>query len=86
LELKDFSMGLQIGSGAFALVKRAVHKDSQYTVAIKTYEKKTLTDNAAKNAIHNEINILSKLSHPNIMGLYEVIDTRTNVNLVMELC
>jgi len=45
--LKDFNMGIQIGSGAFALVKRAVHKISSYVVAIKTYDKKHLTDRHA---------------------------------------
>jgi serine/threonine protein kinase len=35
-------MGIQIGAGAFALVKRAVHKDSNFTVAIKTYDKRHL--------------------------------------------
>ena len=36
--------------------------------------------------MQKEINVLSKLSHPNIMSLYEVIDTRNNVSLVMEMC
>ncbi len=86
LALKDFSMGIQIGAGAFALVKRAVHKDSQHILALKTYDKKHLTDRHAQEALQQEIMILSQLEHPNIMTLYEVIDTRTNVNLVMELC
>ena len=37
-------------------------------------------------ALHNEIVVLAHLGHPNIMTLYEVIDTRTQVHLVMELC
>ena len=86
MQLKDFNIGLQIGAGAFAVVKRALHKHTQYTVAIKTYEKKSLLDQATKDAVQKEINILSSLSHPNVMGLYEVIDNRINVNLVMELC
>jgi hypothetical protein len=39
----DFSLGLSIGSGAFATVYRAVHKQSGFSVALKTYEKKLLT-------------------------------------------
>jgi len=85
-QLKDFNFGLQIGAGAFAVVKRAIHKDTQHALAIKTYEKKNLTDKEAKESVQKEINVLSLLEHPNIMGLYEVIDTRTNVNLIMELC
>ena len=53
---------------------------------MKTYEKKNLVDKDTKEAVQKEINILAKLDHPNIMSLYEVIDTRTNVSLVMELC
>jgi MAP/microtubule affinity-regulating kinase len=85
--LKDFTVGIQIGAGAFASVKRAVHKESSFTVAIKTYEKKHLAkDTNAQESLHKEILTLSQLDHPNIMGLFEVIDTRTSVNLVMELC
>lgn len=37
-------------------------------------------------AIHREIYILAGLNHPNIMKLFEVIDTPTHVNLIMQLC
>ena len=37
-------------------------------------------------AIHREIYILAGMDHPNIMRLFEVIDTKHAVNLVMELC
>lgn len=45
-----------------------------------------MVDNAAKEAVQKEISVLSGLDHPHVMALYEVIDTRTNVNLLMELC
>lgn len=85
--LKDFQMGIQIGAGAFAQVKRATHRESSFAVAIKTYDKRHLIkDPAAQEALHKEILTLSQSDHPNVMGLFEVIDTRMNVNLVMELC
>ena len=37
-------------------------------------------------SIHREIYILAGMDHPNIMRLFEVIDTKHNVNLIMELC
>ena len=55
-------------------------------IALKTYEKKNLKLAEARNAVHNEIDTLSQMFHPNIMRLHEVIDTRTQVHLVMELC
>ena len=79
-------MGLQIGQGAFAVVRRSIHKQTGHTIALKTYEKKNLQNELASVALHREIYVLATLSHKNIMGLYEVIDTRTQVHLVMELC
>lgn len=37
-------------------------------------------------ALRREIHTLAYLKHKNIMQLHEVIDTRSNVYLVMELC
>lgn len=84
--LADFQVGLKIGQGAFAVVKRSVHKGTGHTIALKTYDKKNLTNQEASLALHREIYILATLKHENIMSLYEVIDSRTHVHLVMELC
>lgn len=68
-------------------MRRAVHKETKATIALKTYEKKNLMVKEASNAVHSEINTLSDLqAHPYIMRLHEVIDQRTQVHLVMELC
>jgi serine/threonine protein kinase len=55
-------------------------------VALKTYDKKNLKNEQAQNAVQSEITTLSDLYHVNIMRLHEVIDQRTQVHLVMELC
>ena len=55
-------------------MRRAIHIDTKAIIALKTYEKKNLKLNEAKNAVHSEINTLSELHHPNIMRLHEVID------------
>jgi serine/threonine protein kinase len=56
-------------------VRRAVHKASQFTVALKTYDKKVLAQNLeSQRAVHSEINTLAALDHPNIVRLFEVID------------
>ena len=36
--------------------------------------------------MHSEIDTLADLEHQNIMQLFEVIDERKQVHLVMELC
>ena len=83
---KDFIIGVPLGQGAFANVVRAIHKETQYSVALKTYEKKLLTHRSQLMAVHREIYILAGLKHQNIMNLYEVIDNPTKCHLVMELC
>lgn len=75
-----------MGQGAFAIVRRATHKQTKHVIAIKTYDKKNLQDKETQMAVHREINTLSDLWHPNIMKLHEVVDQRTHVHLIMELC
>ena len=67
-------------------MRRSVHKTTGHVVALKTYDKKNLIDPLASKALHKEIFILAHMDHQNIMSLHEVIDTRTHVHLVMELC
>ena len=56
-------------------MRKAVHKESQYTIALKTYDKKVLAQNAEhQRAVHSEIDTLAVLEHPNIVRLFEVID------------
>ena len=55
-------------------------------LALKTYEKKNLMKPEARDGVHAEIQILSQMAHPHIMRLFEVVDQRTHVHLVMELC
>lgn len=86
LEIQDFSVGLKIGAGSYAIVRRSTHKDSGHLLALKTYEKKNLQREEASTALHREIYVLANLRHQNVMRLYEVIDTRSQVHLVMELC
>lgn len=82
----DFAMHHQIGHGIYAIIKKCTHRNTGYKLALKTYEKKQLTKKSQLMAIHREIYILAGMDHPNIMRLYEVIDTKTYVHLVMELC
>lgn len=85
-QIKDFQLQLKIGEGAFACVSRAVHKKTGHVIALKIYEKKNLRDVLMATSLKREIKALEFLSHKNIMSLHEVIENRTNIYLVMELC
>ena len=73
-----------IGNGAYAVVRVALHKESQIKTALKFYDIKNLRTMQRKKSLKSEIKILSKLNHTNIMKLYEAFSTPTHIVLALE--
>lgn len=71
------------GQGQFGKVKLALHKPTGQNVAIKIINKHKLSPEAFK-MVNREIRIMKMLWHPNIVRLYEVIETESYMYLVME--
>ncbi|RWS25908.1 protein kinase-like protein 6 [Leptotrombidium deliense] len=77
-----------LGKGHFAVVKLARHCLTGELVAVKIIDKAKL-GNEGLQQLGLEIRLLSRLSeqeHPNIVKLYQVIDTNMKLYLVMEYC
>ncbi|KAH9422280.1 hypothetical protein DERP_002577 [Dermatophagoides pteronyssinus] len=77
-----------LGKGHFAIVKLARHCLTGEHVAIKIVDKIKLTKEGLEQ-LSSEIklwSILSRNEHPNVVKLYQCIDTRTKLYLVMEYC
>lgn len=73
-----------LGSGAFSQVRQASSKVSSSTqVAVKTIQKKALK--GKEETLENEIAVLRKLQHPNIVQLVEVFQEKMQYHLVMQL-
>jgi len=72
-----------IGKGQFGKVKLARHALTNDLVAVKVINKQKL-DNAGKKIFEMEVTVMKKLSHPNIIRLYEVIETDKFYFLFME--
>jgi serine/threonine protein kinase len=83
-KLDDYLITKELGKGSYAVVKLAVHKVTKIKYAIKIYSKQTLTDRQKRNTVNNEINILKQIDNENIMKLYDVINTPSNLYLVLE--
>jgi tRNA A-37 threonylcarbamoyl transferase component Bud32 len=82
--INNYLIGKDIGKGAYAIVKYAIHKPTNRKVAIKIYDKTKFVDpNRLKNA-KREIQILQKLNHSNVLKLYEAIETEEFMYLVLE--
>jgi len=77
-DLKDI-----LGTGAFSQVRLAECKESGNMHAIKIIDKKALK--GKEDSLENEIRVLKRLNHNNVVKLTEAYESRAYVYLVMEL-
>lgn len=75
----------EIGEGSYGRVVKVKHKKTLEIRAMKIIDKTLLTDNMDEDEIENEINILKKLDHPNIIKVYEYFDFKSKIFIVNEL-
>ena len=83
-KLDDYLITRELGKGSYAVVKLAMDKKTKNKYAIKIYSKQCLIDPQLRNTVKNEINILKQIDNEHVMKLYEVIDTQSNLYLVLE--
>jgi serine/threonine protein kinase len=74
-----------IGEGRYGKVKLAEHLVSRKKVAVKIM-KKAQMEAADLARIKRELRVMTVLDHPNIVKLYQVIDTPETTCIVMEFC
>uniref|UniRef100_A0A8C7XY25 non-specific serine/threonine protein kinase n=1 Tax=Oryzias sinensis TaxID=183150 RepID=A0A8C7XY25_9TELE len=69
--------------GAFSEVVLAEEKRTHKLVAIKCIPKKALE--GKENSIENEIAVLHKIKHPNIVSLEDIFESKSHLYLIMQL-
>ncbi|KAG6886217.1 hypothetical protein C0993_010779 [Termitomyces sp. T159_Od127] len=90
-----WKIGREIGSGSSGRVKIARHSETGQYAAIKIISKVTLNSRVSINrmadatehtqlAIEREIVVMKLLDHPNVMRLYDVWETSTELYLILE--
>uniref|UniRef100_A0A1I7UWA5 Serine/threonine-protein kinase par-1 n=1 Tax=Caenorhabditis tropicalis TaxID=1561998 RepID=A0A1I7UWA5_9PELO len=72
-----------IGKGNFAKVKLAKHVITGHEVAIKIIDKTALNPSSLQK-LFREVKIMKQLDHPNIVKLYQVMETEQTLYLVLE--
>ena len=80
---KDYEILDTVGSGAFATVKKVIHKLTGQIRALKIIKKSEEEDN---KKLILEVDILSKLVHPNIMQIFEYYEDKTFFYIITEYC
>ncbi|KAM6153253.1 NUAK family SNF1-like kinase 1 [Erethizon dorsatum] len=73
-----------LGRGTYGKVKRATERFSGRVVAIKSIRKDKIKDEQDMVHIRREIEIMSSLSHPHIISIYEVFENTDKIVIIME--
>lgn len=85
---KDFqatySVEDDVGSGATATIKRAIHRETGTHVAIKVFEKKGMKIEDLE-AARNEYHALKHLNHPNVLGVIDRFESPDYLVIVLPL-
>ena len=74
-----------IGKGAYSIVWKVRHKDSDKVCVIKVMKKKNIISQKMADQINREIDIMYKLNHPHIIKLINHFEDDENLYLIMEL-
>uniref|UniRef100_A0A671URL2 Serine/threonine-protein kinase DCLK2 n=1 Tax=Sparus aurata TaxID=8175 RepID=A0A671URL2_SPAAU len=80
---EKYKIGKVIGDGNFAVVKECVERSTGKEFALKIIDKAKCS--GKEHLIENEVAVLRKVKHPNIIMLIEEVDTSSELYLVMEL-
>ena len=83
--LKDYTLIKDIGEGNFGKVKLAKLKSTKEKFAIKILDKEKLKTQT-KSTLFNEIEIISRLNHKNIIHVEKILDDEKNFYIIMEYC
>jgi calcium-dependent protein kinase len=75
---KYYSIMGDLGHGSYGSVKKVKHKQLGEERAMKIVQKKS-------ESSQNEIEILKKISHPNIISIYEIFEDSKNYYIMTEL-
>ncbi|KAA8493053.1 putative myosin light chain kinase [Porphyridium purpureum] len=78
-----YNLGDVLGKGAFGVVRAATNKNTGERVAIKTFKKKNLNEDDY-TYLKREIDIVTKVDHPNVVNTYDVFESQDSIFIVME--
>jgi len=83
----SYYLNTKLGEGQFGVVYLGQKENTNEYFAVKTVEKKSLNTNPKlKSLFETEMAVMSKIHHPNLLHLYEYLETPNNFYLIMDYC
>jgi serine/threonine protein kinase len=79
-----YTLGKELGMGRFSSVREATCKHTGLKYAIKVIDKSEL-DEQEMEALRTEVAVLKLVSHPHIVKLKNVFETRRQIHIVMSM-
>ena len=80
-----YELGRTLGEGTFGKVKYAVNVETQEAVAIKVLDKEKIQKQNMGNQIKKEISIMKMVKHKYIVGMIEVLASKSKIFIVLDL-
>ena len=84
--LSDYDIKGIIGKGTFSIVKLGENKKTKEKVAIKIMQKNKILSKDDLIRIEREIEILKRLSHPNVIKIHKIFEDEKRYYIIMEFC
>ena len=84
--LSEYTLKGIIGKGTFSIVRLGENKATKEKVAIKIMQKNKIINKEDLIRIHREIEMLSRLSHPNVIKIYKIQEDIKKFYIIMEYC
>jgi len=82
----QYTIGKFLGRGAFSVVHETIHTATGQLFAVKIIKKESVKlDEKTQKRLETEVAILRSVRHPSIIPLHDIIETPTDLYLIMPL-
>ncbi|KAK2167205.1 hypothetical protein LSH36_31g04036 [Paralvinella palmiformis] len=82
LSKRGYAVGSTIGEGTYAKVKRAKSEKLNKNIAIKIIDRRRAPGDFQFKFLPRELSVLKKVSHPNIIKVYEILEFNAHGDLL----
>lgn len=73
-----------VGRGGYAIVVKAIHEQTKEVRAIKILNREEISKSNTLAYVENELRLCSKINHPNIVKVYDIIFQEDLIMIIME--